>query len=101
MNKKKKEKKSTTIAQAVEELERIQARTLQSFAQDRLLYALKEVNDDTITASSNPIVMRLLYDAILDLIAALGVGDISSGVKVKIEIRGRGTTYRRPKVLSY
>jgi hypothetical protein len=87
--KKKKQKKSTTIAQAVEELERMQARTLQSFAKDRLLYALKEVNDDTITASSNSIAKQLLYNATLDLIAALGVDGISSGVKVKIKIRRR------------
>ena len=86
---KKKEKKSTTIAQAAEELERMQARTLQNFAKDRVLYALKEVNDDTITTSSNPIAMQLLYNATLDLIADLGVGHISSRVKVKIKIRRR------------
>jgi hypothetical protein len=93
MNKnKKKQKKSTTIAQAVEELERMQARTLQSFAKDRLLYALKEAND-TINTSSNPIAMRLLYNATIDLLAALGFGDIpSSGVNVKIKIRRRGTS---------
>ena len=89
MNKnKKKQRKSTMIAQAVEELEGIQARTIQSFAKDRLLYALKEAND-TITASSNPIDLQLLYNATLDLIAALGVGHISSRVKVKIKIRRR------------
>lgn len=86
--KKKKQKKSTTIAQAVEELERMQARTLRSFAQDRLLHALKEATD-TITTSSNPITMQLLYNACLDLIAALGVDGISPGVKVKIKIRRR------------
>jgi|SRR5918993_3562479 hypothetical protein len=97
MNKKKKQRKSTTIAQAVQELERIQARTLQSFAKDKLLYALKKVNDDTITTSSDPIAMQLLYNATLDLIAAHGVDDISStGVKVKIKIRRRGTTYAIP-----
>jgi hypothetical protein len=97
MNKKKKEKKSTTIAQAVKELERIQARTLQSFAKDRLLYALKEVNYNTITTSSNPIAMQFLYNATLDLIAALGFGDISSSrVTVKIIRRRRGTKCARP-----
>ncbi len=81
-------KKSTTIAQAVQELERIQARTLQSFAQDRFLHALEEA-DDTITTSSNLIAMQLLYNASLDLIAALGVDSIPPGVKEKIKIRRR------------
>ena len=67
----------------------MQARTLQSFAQDKLLYALKEVNY-TITASSDPIAMHVVYNATLDLLAALGFGDISSsGVKVRMKIRRR------------
>jgi hypothetical protein len=33
--------------------------------------------------------MQLLYNACLDLIAALGVDGISPGVKVKIKIRRR------------
>ena len=61
----------------------------ESFAKDRLLYALKEVKDGTITTSPDPVAMHLLYNATLDLIAALGVDNVSSGVKVKIKVRGR------------